>query len=254
MKKNFCKKLLLVLMTLAMMLALFACGDKPCTHKDEDGDGICDSCKTELKAPEPERKVDLVVDGEYDFQFVMTSKSPSTDIIKEVTQIINGLGSLGVKNIKRVSENEAGSEKDVEILIGDVTTRGEKYDYNEKSLGTDGYIVKIIDTKIIITAGSNKALLKAVKEFGEKITKAPEDGGKKIQNLAFKQEDEFSYIKNDYPITSVSFGGEDIRDFTIATYMYNLTYMEAAKNIQNTLYLNTGYWLDRVFPRTRNHH
>ena len=245
MKKNAFRRLLLILLVMSMTLFTFACGEKPCTHKDDDGDGICDSCKEQLKSPEPEKKVDLVVDGKTNFQFVLTKDSISKDVIDEIQSIGRKLKDIGASQAKFVYEHKNTSPKEVEVLVGNVTEYGEEYDFDERSLGTDGYIVKIINSKIIITAGSSKALLKAVKEFGAKITQAPEDG-EDVQSLVFTSKDEFYYIKNDYPITSMSFGGEDIRGFTIATYMYNLTYMEAAKNIQNTLYLNTGYWLDIV--------
>ncbi|MBO7304197.1 MAG: hypothetical protein J6V09_03160, partial [Clostridia bacterium] len=67
MKKNAFRRLLLILLVMSMTLFTFACGEKPCTHKDDDGDGICDSCKEQLKSPEPEKKVDLVVDGKTNF-------------------------------------------------------------------------------------------------------------------------------------------------------------------------------------------
>ncbi|MBO7304997.1 MAG: hypothetical protein J6V09_07235 [Clostridia bacterium] len=39
MKKAF-KKLILVVLVMTLTLFTFACGEKPCTHKDDDGDGV----------------------------------------------------------------------------------------------------------------------------------------------------------------------------------------------------------------------
>ena len=44
------KKLLSVLLVLAMMLSLFACGGDPCdVHTDADNDGVCDICMADVK-------------------------------------------------------------------------------------------------------------------------------------------------------------------------------------------------------------
>ena len=45
------KKIFSVLLILAMLLALASCSEEPCEMciTDEDGDGICDKCGSEIK-------------------------------------------------------------------------------------------------------------------------------------------------------------------------------------------------------------
>ena len=38
------KRILMLVLALALVFTLFACGDKTCKHKDEDEDGLCDDC------------------------------------------------------------------------------------------------------------------------------------------------------------------------------------------------------------------
>ena len=79
--------------------------------------------------------------------------------------LINPLKKQGI-SVKFATEGtKEDIEQECEILIGDITTRDEEYRTNGHSYGKDGYVIKLVDSKVIINAGSDAALVDAIEIF-----------------------------------------------------------------------------------------
>ena len=144
------KRLFLVLLALIMTLLLAACGDTPeCTeHKDTDSDGKCDVCSATVEVEKPDSDtLVLIEDGEAKFQFVTSADAPGS-VINAVDKFIIELKNLGI-TVKRVDDVESTAQS-CEILVGDVKSRGDKYDLNDKKYGMKGYAVELIEGKVVV--------------------------------------------------------------------------------------------------------
>ena len=161
------KKILLMIIALALTVCLFACGgggDTCKNHADTNGDGLCEECG---KAAEPsqntESDITLIDAGEAKFQIVLGDDT-STDVKFLATGLKSTLKSAGIDIV--IAEDVAESAKDIEVLVGTVTTRGEKYQLDRYEYGLDGYAIKIIENKIVIVGGSDDSLKEAFEIFG----------------------------------------------------------------------------------------
>ena len=240
------KKLLLLLLTLALSVALFACGGS----NDEDDGGGDNPPETSVA-----EDLELITDGIANFRIVLGDKI-HTDVRKAVDLDI--VHALEKDHQIEVISAQQGSSKDVpqeiEVLIGDVTNRGDKYIYDRYEFGNEGYMIKIIDKKVVIQAGSDKQLVSAVEEFAEDILKIDGEMINSITMLAGLKTDaenkgnEVFYIQDDYKITSLSVGSTDMKGYTIAADTTDDFYKEAALSIQSMVYDKTGYFFKIVKP------
>ena len=239
------KKFLLVFLTLTLAFCLFACGggSDPCkTHTDEDNDGKCDKCSETVEAQPSAKDVALVKEGVANFQIVCSNEL-STMATSKVGKMKTTFAGLGI-DVDRVLDNE-DNVKDCEILIGNVTSRGDKYFVDGHDYGAEGYVIKIIDSKIIINAGSDDMLILAIDKFLDDIIEI-DDGEKDFENLVMLASQQVEKIQDDYKITSLSVDGKDMKGYTLAVNKDNEYHMEAAKLIQETMYEDAGYWFEIV--------
>ncbi|MBO7304586.1 MAG: hypothetical protein J6V09_05130 [Clostridia bacterium] len=238
------KKFIIALIALATLFCLFSCGDpEPCAeHIDDNKDGVCDRCDEVIESNVSD--VALVVDGEAQFQFVFPASGASGSILKALGNITTNLRKYN-RSIKVSYVNEKHGEMDVEVLVGNVTTRGAECDLDEHSLGKKGYVIKIVGTKIVVAAGSDEALLLALDEFANIIMGV--DGEiAKTGEIVMSADMEVYKPQDNYKITSLSVGNTDMRGYTIATHIMDNQYRELAQYVQDEIYAATGYWLDIV--------
>ncbi len=265
------RKIVLLLLSLTLMFGLFACGGsdpctectdsdgdgkcdvcggkvekEPCTEcTDSDGDGKCDVCGEDV-TPAPASDVALIEDGAVKFQIVL-GKNISTDVRKAATKDIQAVMRNKYKlEVKVVDEGSSDdTPQDIEVLIGDITTRGDEYKFDRYTLGKDGYIIKIIGTKILLQAGSDETLADTLVEFAEDILGLGEKTLKDVTMTADMQKDK---PQTDYKVT-LSVNGTPMNDYTIAvdktnTYLYN-----SALALQDGIYDRAGYYLKIVTPQ-----
>ena len=238
------KKFLLVLLTLSLVFAIASCGGGSTTHTeciDEDGDGLCDVCDKEMPAEEA-AEVPLFEDGEPTFHIVIGKNEPNTikhAIRSSIQDALNDEYDVDVPAF--FEESDEDDQTDIEILVGNVTSRGEGYIFDEHTLGKEGYIIKIIGSKIIIDAGSEDALVTAVEIFAEKLFE-----GNDITDLVITDKDTVHEIQNDYKVTSLKVNGTDMKGYTIATELTRKHYKDVAEILQDMIYEDTGYWLNIV--------
>ena len=216
-----------------------------CTqHTDSDRNGKCDSCNADVElTPEYDGTLELVKDGVHSFQFVLDDNINNdnyyavTDLADKISQRINGAKV-------DVLYDSDGGEETVEILIGTVKTRGEKYNIDKYSLGYDGYIVEVIDSKIVVLGGSDKALKNAItdlekKVFGIKNKVTP------IENLTVTEN--IDERVTEYSVESVTIDGKDLSSYVIATHNDTSGIMQVlSSNVQEIIYKGTGHYLQIV--------
>ena len=238
------KKILLMLLALSLIFAIASCGGgaKGCDScVDDDGDGICDVCKK--KIPEDEiADVPLFEDGEPTFQVVLAK-----NLDNAVRKAVNSTLKVKVKDAYDVSidsfteESENDEEIDIEIIIGNVTSRGEKYFFDGHTLGKEGYVIKIVGSKVIINGGSPESLAAAVEEFTEFLLDQDD-----YYEVTMTKEDTVLVVQDDYKIDSLKVNGNDMKGYTLAADLTRKYFEEAAISIQDVIYEKTGYWLNIV--------
>jgi len=244
--KNF-RKFLLLLLAVTIVLAMASCGGsaKCDACVDEDGDGICDVCKTKIEDETGGGKVDdvvLIEDGETIFQIVLPQNASGV-----VKQAVNTSIKAVFRNAHDIDVDviTEGSEDDVpidcEILIGNIKSRGDKYFYDGHNLGKEGYAFQIVDKKVLISAGSDEQLATAIEKFAKDIL-IPDDP----TNVKMTADDVVMKPQTGYKITALKVNGTDMKGYTLATEFARDGYPEAARSIQDTIYTRTGYWFELV--------
>ena len=261
------KKLFLLFFAAALIFALVSCGDTCTEHKDTDKDGKCDVCSTPVEPEKCEQCVDadengecdecgspveikkgplvLIEDSEAKFQLVI-SKMSGTKIAKAAEDFVKSMKKLGVE-ITLVKDDNEENIKDCEIILGDVDSRGERYDVDEHTLGIKGELIQRIDDKIIITAGTTNAIVDLFEDFCKDVI-GLKSGAKKsdVANVEFEKKDEVIKIQDDYRITAIKIGDAPITGYTIAADLNDQLYLDVARTLQTTLYERAGYWLEIV--------
>ena len=265
--KNF-KRILMIFLALSLVFTLIACGgDKDCKHADKDGDGVCDKCDEDMPKEECEHVDDdedgicdeceeeieassgdgitLIEDGEILFKVVLGSDITSS-VKMSIDDIVDALEELGAT--LEVSNDTAGKEADIEILVGTVTSRGKKYEYDKHTLGYEGYAITAIDDgKIAVTGGSEEALFTAFTKFFEEYLGFSSDT-EEILDFVFTEEHDEVSVQDGYKITSVKIDGNDVRDYTISRDKADGVTDALALKLQSFLYERAGIWLDIVNP------
>ena len=216
-----------------------------CTEcTDEDEDGYCDVCDKEIVIPEI--TLDLISKGTHNFSFVLGSDL-SYLTIKEVDTLITKLKNLGYTVNKLTDTKDTVSDPShIEVLVGHkLSSRGEEYSFNGKALGPQGYAVKIINNSIIVSGGSDEAIVDALKHFTE-YALGITDSTKKLTNASFSSKDSVIKKQTNFPITSVKVGDRLISDYVIAYDPESPENLSIAKKIQEILYTRAGYYLEIV--------
>ncbi len=184
------------------------------------GAGACAANPTQstdpTETPTPTLKEDLTVADftiVYPKKTIFTSAEPETvsrtlwNAIKEATSSFVSVSD------DEINEEYGFVENTYEILIGS-TNREESADAATRHLKYYDYVIKYIDTKLVINAGSDEALGNAVDYFIENYvntnTASTVDGWKEIMKL------DYEYIYNSN-IGTLTIDGVDISEFTICS-------------------------------------
>ena len=271
------KKMLLILLAFTLVFSLASCSlidkitgkdddkdkGKVCRHEDDDGDCYCDKCNETMHEDEDEdgfcdycdenldkkgdsssgNEIELILDGEATFQIVL-DKTLSRNAQNQIKSLLVApLLEFDVEVSFVIEDSDDDEEADVEILIGQVKNRGEDYEYDKHSLGKDGYAFKIVDSKVLISAGSDEKIVDAVAEFAEYVLLLGEDA---LEDVTMTSDDEIEEIQDDYRITSLMVGDTDIRGYTLAVDTKNEYMVTGALYIQDVFYDRAGYWFEIV--------
>ena len=237
-------KLLMLLLALVLSFSLFACGG----GNDDDGDEGGEPGDETVTAND----LELITDGVANFRFVLGDKIPA-DIRTAIDfEILPALEDQGIE-VESAQQGTSGDKvQDVEVLIGNVTNRGEDYIFDPYDLGKEGYMIKIVGTKVVIQAGSDTVLRDALMEFAEDILKIDGDSNNITMLAGLKSDkenkgNEVLYVP-EYDVTSLSVGSTDMKGYTIAADSKNSYHRTVAANIQDVIYETTGYYFKIVKP------
>ena len=213
----------------------------PCTEcVDTDGDGYCDVCDEEYVVVLKE--VALVQKGKANFNVVVQSGLPGNTMMA-IDKFLKSLKDLGVI-VNRV-EDSADTVQDCEVLIGNITSRGEKYQRDMHVYGAEGYAVELVDNKVLIVPGSNDAFADAIEAFKSDFLGIT-SSSKKLTKAIVTTENNVVVIQDDYRVKQLTLFGEDMKGFTIAADKAVKKEYNTALAVQESIYVKTGYWFDIV--------
>ena len=245
------KKILILLFTLILCITLVACdgGKDPCTeHVDENEDLVCDVCGEEVEKKEDEPPVEdelkLIDGGEARFQIVVgTQLDPF--VVRAIDTFITNMSKLGI-TVERVDDAES-TVQNCEVLVGDVQSRGDKYDYDQYSLGKKGYVITRVDNKIIVEGGSAETALEAFDIFVTEIIGYKKGASaEELASVVYTNNSEVLEVQDNYRITGITVDGVDMKGYTIAVDKTNKLYYRAAIELQDHLYTRAGYYFEIV--------
>ena len=197
------KRILLFLLSLSLVLMFASClgGTKCDSCVDEDNDGICDVCKNKIEnTAGTVNDVVLIEDGEAVFQIVLpknASNAVKQTVNTSIKAILRNSHFIDVDVVYEGDEND--TPIDTEILIGNITSRGEKYSFDGHTLGKEGYAFKIIGSKVIISAGSDEQLAAAIEKFANDIL-IPDDP----TDVTMTKDDVIVKPQTNYKITALN--------------------------------------------------
>ena len=242
---NLMKKIFLLLLALTLVFALISCDDEPCVeHVDENEDLVCDKCDAKLEEEQKGDELLLIENGEAKFQIVVAN-SAGTIFKRDVQKFVDKLEELGITGIE-IAEDSDKTVKDCEILIGDVSTRGDKYNFDEHTVGKEGYAITKIDNKIVISVGTTTLLTEVFEKFTTTVFDIENATADSLANILFTEENIIIEKQDNYRIPQITLDGNDIRGYTIAVDKKNTVYHNAAKQLQDVFYTRAGYWLEIV--------
>ena len=177
-----------------------------CTeHKDANGDGRCDECGATVENGESVM-VNLIEDGVCNFKFVL-GQGIDANLRIEVVDLVNALEGIGIET--EFVNDTAATVSECEVLIGDVTTRGDKYKFDKYSLGKEGYAIKPVGTKVIISAGDDAKLIDVFNLFVSDVLGFDEDETDELTDVSFSTKDRIVKIQDNYDKTiNIFYNGE----------------------------------------------
>ena len=241
------KKLMLALLAFTLVFTLFSCKDnsnkEECPdHLDTTGDGLCEVCGAMAETKLEPKSVELAnEDGEAFFQIVLANDIDNS-LKQDITKFQKKLNAIGIKTT--IVNDTEDTRQDCEILIGKVTSRGRKYAIDGHKYGYEGSAVQIIDQKIIISGGSPEMLATAFTDFADNIIGI--DDLAEYDPIVITEKDCYVFQQTGYDVNEIKIDGNSIKEYTIYVAEENADIMQAAKDLQSTLYLDTGNWIEIV--------
>lgn len=272
MKKNLISVLIALVLTAVLCLALVACGgETPCAHSDADTDGKCDSCGADVstlpsactshtdldkngKCDNCDADVEVVSDGTLTlikdgvptFQVVMGTLSTANR--STVLGFVNKVNQrIGETKVSAVNES-ATNEQPIEILVGSISTRGDKYAIDKYSLGYDGYIVEVIGTKLVVLSSTDSGLAEALSDLEKKVFGIKGTKVNPIDNLTVTENIDERITT--FAVNSVTIVGSDITNYVIAADKKDSYAYSTAQTVRTTIYQGTGKYLELVDAST----
>lgn len=207
---------------------------------DNDGNGLCDSCGASLYV---EESLSLIEDGNLKFG-VIVGNSAGGDARKKLDELVGSFEKLGY-TLEVFDDNESETPYDVEVLIGTVVGRGAEYEIDGRNYGYEGYAVRFIDNKVIIVGANASKLCLAIDYFVSNVLGINESTVN-LKNASFQKSEELEEYYTDYNISSVSVGGREISDYSIAYDSDSAICHTLAESIRETLFRYAGYNLKVV--------
>ena len=231
--KNKLTKILFLLLMLSLAFCLCACfGGNPGEDPGDDPD-------------EPLSGLVLIEDGKAKFKVVTTSGAGSAGI-RAARDFVDRLRELGVEVDDVVTDTSADDVTDCEIIIGTgAKHRPARCNIAKDEIGNEGYLIRAVDSRIIIAGGTGNLTRDTLKIFIKDYLGI--DGTTtEIESVAVDEELNV-FVPTDYNIDSVKIVGRDISQYVIACDQSNpILYPELVGDFQNMLLADTGKRLNIV--------
>ena len=245
--KNTALKLLLLVLAMAMAFSFASCS-KDDGGNDQGGDTSDDGGNT--VAPPTDENEDtenlvLIKDSKAKFKVVIADKVDGSTR-KNVENFISNLQEIGVEIDDFVSGSDKNAVTDCEIIVGTgVQNRDAKYVLNARDYGEEGYVIKVVDNKVLIGGGNETQVKTAFDYFIKNVIKLT---NKTKEMEEFKLERDYVRLKETkYLIDSVDIAGNDLSEYVFVTNVKTASNPNI-KNFREELYKATGYWLENVKP------
>ena len=238
--KSTILKLLLLVLAMAMVFSVASCGK-------DSGDGTTDNGagNTDTAPPSGDSGGDtdsenlvLIKDSKALFSLVLATGTDGSTR-KAVETFISDLKDIGVEIDQYINDSDASAVTDCEIIVGTgVRNRDAKYVLNARDYGDDGYIIKVVDNKLLIGGGTAAQTKTAFEYFIKNVIKL---SSKTKDMESFEVERNYEKLKETkYLIDSVEIGGTDLSNYVFVSNVENKSYTNV-KEFRETLYAATGY-------------
>ncbi len=245
--------ILAILLILTLGVSLVACGggDDPCTeHVDQDSDGKCDKCDATVEPDEggdatPTGSIELIKNGSATFTVVSTQET-SNDLGKTLTNFVKTINDcIDGTTAKTVLEQTEASG--TEIIVGPVTTRGDKYTEavaDPYAYGYEGWSVQIVDGNILVLAGSASAYKDALGYLEETVF-GISDETMSVTNVTMTAEQAKTEVQTEFDM-EVSIAGNPLSEYVFAINPGDSNAIAAINRVRNQIFRKTGVYLKTV--------
>ena len=224
------KLLLLFILAITLSITLISCGGGG-SENEEEGGG----------EPEVQEDLPLIVEGEAKFNIIMADNLPND--AKSAVRAIEYTLSNKFKIRTAVYLESQSTEQEVEVLVGNIKSRGDKYAIDGYSYGTEGYAIKLIGKKVVINGGSAESIVEAIEKFAEDVIGIEE---KKIVNATMRADASVEFIQSEFDVPSLKIDGVDIKSFKISANLENGEEKLAAEALRQAIYVKTGAYLEVI--------
>ena len=247
--KNLLLKLLLLVIAFALTFTFVSCSDDSDDGTQNDGGSTGDGGDTgdtgNTGDVDPEKLV--LISGNVATFRVVTSSEVSSTSIKDAAAFVENLRKIGVSIEDPIKDTKSAEVTDCEIIIGTgVRNRDEKYVLDAHDYGAEGYVIKVVDNKVLIGGGNRDMTDQAFDYFVNSVVKLTSKT-KEMSELSLERS--YQRLKETkYLIDSVTIAGNDLSDYSIVYDLgsHTLAEMSYISKFRQTLYDSTGYWLNMV--------
>ena len=246
--KNTFLKLLLLVLAMAVAFSITSCGkDTGDGTNDGTNDGTGDT--GDVTPPDegnddPDNLV-LIKDSKAKFKIVIADNVDAS-ARKSIENFIANLQDIGVEVEDHISDSDKTLITDCEIIVGtNVQNRDEKYVLDPHDYGDEGYVIKVVDNKVLIGGGNEIQVKTAFDYFVKNVIKLT---NKTKEMDEFKLERSYERLKETkYLIDSVKIAGNDLSEYVFVTNVKTSGNANpSVKTFREDLYAATGYWLESV--------
>ena len=241
--------LLLALTLLLSALVLTSCGGNETDGGNENGGGELGGelgGETDVggNGGSAEPMLELIKDKVASFTIVSNQKD--AEINAAVNNWIEMLSFYGVE-AKHVADYSVNKMQDCEILIGTGLVQRDEYAVDIHDFGDKGYVIKVVNDKVVICGGNTESTVEAMTVFLENyigINIATVD----VVDVSVSKTLLVEKVQDDYPIKNLTVNGVSIKDAYIRASRTDTYAYAAAQDLQAALYSNSGAWLDIMYP------
>ena len=243
------KKLLAILLALALLLPVFTmtgCQTPPDDGIDDGGGNVDDTPSGGDTETPDSTQLALIEDGVPNFTIVYDHTLDAT-VISAITLWDNRLGGFDIDVTVNAGYN-VNKVQDCEILIGTTFMGRDGYIVDVRDYGDEGYVIKVVDEKVIIAGGTPQSTIAAIKLFFEDyIGYKGNATAADLQNVSIARS--LTVEKHQkYPITALKVGGVNIDRSYYIRADKGAAENAAAQLLQGALYSYAGIWLDIACP------